>query len=108
MRLTGRFNFRRTFTGKLVLQLEEEVKAHWPLSRTSPTRRRWRDANVMDLTKPELRTLVDLRNRPHFITQPFVPAEEAAPVLSQPALDGFPVAPAAEGASRADGRISKH
>ena len=107
MRLTGRFNFRRTFTGKLVLQLEEEVKAHWPISRTSPTRRRWRDANVMDLTKPELRTLVDLRNRPHFVTQAFVPAEAPAPVLPD-ALDGFPAAPATDGASRTDGRISKH
>ena len=107
MRLTGRFNFRRTFTGKLVLQLEEEVKAYWPASRTSPTRRRWRDANVMDLTKPELRTLVDLRNRPHFVTQPFVPAEEVAPVLPS-ALDGFPVAPATDAALRTDGRISKH
>jgi hypothetical protein len=43
MRLTGRFNLRRTMTGKIVLQVEEEVKARWPFSRNGGLRRRWRD-----------------------------------------------------------------
>ena len=30
MALTGRFSFRKTFTGKCVLQLEEDVRAWWP------------------------------------------------------------------------------
>lgn len=64
MALTGRFNFRKTLTGKIVLQLEEDVKAFWAASRKSPTRRRWRDADVFDLAKPELRPLIDLRMRP--------------------------------------------
>ena len=29
MPLTGRFDFRKTFFGKLVLQVEEDVKAFW-------------------------------------------------------------------------------
>jgi hypothetical protein len=44
--LTGRFSFRKTFTGKCVLQLEEDVRAWWPRKRM---KRRWRDANLMDL-----------------------------------------------------------
>src|SRR5215217_8514411 len=55
--LTGRFNFRKTLTGKVVLQLEEDVKAWWPSRKR--TKRRWRDANLMDLARPELRPLID-------------------------------------------------
>ncbi len=61
--LTGRFTFRRTFTGKIVLQVEEEVRTSWPLSRKRPFRRRWRNATLMDLTATELRPLMDLRMR---------------------------------------------
>ena len=103
MRLTGRFNFRRTFTGKLVLQLEEEVKARWPAYRTAPTRRRWRDANVMDLTKHELRALVDLRSKPQFAPQSHGLADDAPATLAHE----FAVGPGSE-AARPDGRISKH
>ena len=105
MRLTGRFNFRRTLTGKLVLQLEEEVKARWPFSRTAPVRRRWRDANVMDLTKPELRALVDLRTRPQFVPHPLDLANDTPATLGDEfAPPGGPVSPGA----RTEGRISKH
>lgn len=62
--LTGRFTFRRTFTGKIVLQVEEEVRASWPMSRKRPFRRRWRNATLMDLTATELRPLMNLRMRP--------------------------------------------
>ena len=48
MPLTGRFDFRKTFSGKLVLILEEDVRALSPLRKGS-TRRRWRKATVMDL-----------------------------------------------------------
>ena len=61
--LTGRFTFRRTFTGKIVFQVEEEVRASWPMSRKRPFRRRWRNARLMDLTATELRPLMDLRMR---------------------------------------------
>ena len=102
MRLTGRFNFRRTWTGKLVLQVEEEVKARWPASRTAPVRRRWRNADVMDLTKHELRALVDLRGRPQFAAPAYVVPDEAPQSL----MEDFAVAPGLE--PRPDGRISKH
>ena len=54
MPLTGRFDFRKTFSGKLVLILEEDVRALSPLRKGS-TRRRWRNATVMDLVATELR-----------------------------------------------------
>jgi hypothetical protein len=104
MGLTGRFNFRRTFTGKIVLQLEEDVKAPWPLSRRRPTRRRWRDANVLDLAKPELRALIDLRMRPSFqprATPAEADARDEAAELAARALPGVS-SPAGEG------RISTH
>jgi hypothetical protein len=63
MSLTGRFELRRTWTGKIVLQLEDEVRTHWPWSRTAAFHRRWRDAKVMDLSSPEMRPLIDLRRR---------------------------------------------
>lgn len=64
MPLTGKFTFRRSMWGRIVLQVEEEVKSAWLFSRKSPTRRRFRDATLMDLAAPELRTLIDLRHKP--------------------------------------------
>ena len=66
MPLTGRFSLRRTIGGKIVLQVEDEVKRLWPFSRRHPTKKRWRDATLMDLTQPELRPLMDLRYKPGF------------------------------------------
>jgi hypothetical protein len=34
MGLTGRFNFRKTLTGKLVLQVETERRPWWPFGRS--------------------------------------------------------------------------
>jgi hypothetical protein len=64
MPLTGRFMFRRSMMGHIILQIEEDGKAIWPFSRKGPTRRRWRDANLMDLAAPEMRALIDLRHKP--------------------------------------------
>jgi hypothetical protein len=69
MSLTGKFAFRRSLTGKIVLKVEEEVKRPWPLSRTAKSRTRWRDAKMADLTEAEMRTLMDLRNRPQLVPQ---------------------------------------
>lgn len=97
MALTGRFTFRRTWTGKIVLQLEEEVKALWPMSRTSPFRKRWRNATLMDLAAPELRPLMDLRFRPNFLAQYDyqAPQQAAAPqpgaIPRAQGFDGIPV-----------------
>jgi hypothetical protein len=65
--LTGRFNFRRTLTGKLVMRVEEDTPSPWPWSRGA-RRKRWRDAGSMDLAAPELRALVDLRTKPQYPT----------------------------------------
>jgi hypothetical protein len=67
MALTGRFTFRRSFWGRIVLQVEEEKRAFW--SRSKPFKKRWRDANLMDLAAPELRALIDLRYKPQFMAQ---------------------------------------
>lgn len=97
MALTGRFNLRKSFSGKIILQVEEEVKSAWSLfSRQPKLRRRWRDATSMDLPATELRALMDLRNRPRSFVQSFEPtqivrqslrpSESVAPALSAPAL----------------------
>ena len=97
MALTGRFTFRRTFMGKIVLQIEEEVKAMWPMSRKSAYTRRWRNATLMDLASPELRTLMDLRYKPQFMAQyeylsPDASATQPAAAKPAPgAVEGSPV-----------------
>jgi hypothetical protein len=106
MRLTGRFNMRRTLTGKIVLQVEEEGKARWPFSRNRALRRRWRDANVMDLAKPEMRALIDLRNKPQFVPQSYPWTPEEAPASL---MDEFAVEKTVRPAKAAEaGRISTH
>ena len=61
--LTDRFDFRRTVSGKIVLQVEEHVSSFW--SRKGDLKKRWRNATIMDLASTELRGLMDLRMRPH-------------------------------------------
>ncbi|AWN43375.1 hypothetical protein [Methylobacterium durans] len=57
MALTGRFWFRKTWTGKLVL-LVEEKKPRW--FRKGAFRLRWRDAMLLDLAENEMRPLMEL------------------------------------------------
>jgi hypothetical protein len=63
MGLTGKFRFRKTLWGKIVLQIEDEVKPFW--SKAGALKRRWRDATLMDLAAPEMRPLIDMRFKPH-------------------------------------------
>ncbi len=65
MGLTGKFKFRKTLWGKIVLQVEEEVKPFWSRSKPEVRRRRWRDATLMDLAAPEMRHLIDRRFKPY-------------------------------------------
>ena len=82
MALTGRFNLRKSFSGRIILQVEEEVKNLWSLfSRQPKFRKRWRDAKAMDLSAAELRALMDLRNRPRYVTQAFEPTQIVRSVL---------------------------
>ena len=80
MSLTGKFTFRRTMTGKIVLQVEEE-KAGWLARRGAALRRRWRDATLMDMAQPEMRALIDLRFKPRFLPQNHYAAPGAAPAV---------------------------
>ena len=63
MGLTGKFRFRKTLWGKIVIQIEEEVKPFW--SKLGALKPRWRDATLMDLAAPEMRPLIDMRLKPH-------------------------------------------
>ncbi len=83
MALTGRFMFRRSMRGRIILQIEEEVKTSWPFSRKAPTRRRWRDANLMDLAAPEMRTLIDLRHKPRLDLHRYYYAPVDTPVAAE-------------------------
>ena len=102
MSLTGRFTFRRTFWGKIVLQVEEDVQSLWRFWRKDARRLRWRDATLMDLAQVELRPLMDLRYRTLLGRErSSPPAGSQAPVV-RPANDTAPEFAAAE--SRSLGR----
>ena len=103
MSLTGRFNFRRTWTGKIVLQVEDERRSMFGKG----FRKRWRDANVLDLAAPALRRLIDLRLKPQYV--PEAPAAAAPSVVDGMAapIEVMPAVPArAEG--QPSGRIVTH
>ena len=80
--LTGRFWFKRTWGGKLLL-LVEERKPRWRLfRRTDEFRLHWREARFLDFAEPALGALVDLGRlqraeggrarfaRPHIVQTP--------------------------------------
>jgi hypothetical protein len=90
MPLTGKFSFRRSLTGKVILTVEEEVKGIWPLARKGATRRRWRDASLWDLTNPEVRVLLELRDGAKPLAEVQPARRAAAPrETSRPLLDGM-------------------
>ena len=80
MALTGRFNFRRSWFGKLMLEVEDEVKPlFW--SEGKPLKRHWRRATLIDLAQPEMRPLIDLRFQPQFMARtPLRTVEPSHPV----------------------------
>lgn len=86
--LTGRFNLRRTMTGRIVLQVEEEVEPRFAFFGKKARHRRWRDATLMDLAMPEMRALIDLRYKPQFMPQSHYPVPPApAATLVEEARD---------------------
>jgi hypothetical protein len=86
MGLTGRFNLRKTFSGRIIVQVEEEKTSFWSfLAKEPKLRQRWRDATMMDLAAVELRPLMDMRNRTY---APF--SHLATRVLPQPAREPEP------------------
>ena len=61
MALTGRFNFKKTWRGRLSFVVEEECASRW-----GGEKRRWRRGTLADLAEPEMRALVDLRFQRQF------------------------------------------
>ena len=82
MALTGRFNFRRSWFGKLVLEVEEEAKPFFGGDK-KPAKHRWRRATLIDLAQPEMRALIDLRFQPQFMSRSSLrPAELPAGTMA--------------------------
>jgi len=109
MALTGRFNFRKTFTGRIVLQVEEEVRGFWSRMRgTNKLHRRWRDATMMDLAAPELRSLVDLRFRPRYSPQAYEPSPTADWSRVPKQIEAVPAQTIHYDSYQEDGRFSTH
>jgi len=69
MALTGRYQFRKSLVGRVVLQVEEEVPTFWSWFGKRRTKKRWRDATLRDLSAPVLRVLLDWRFKPHLSTR---------------------------------------
>lgn len=105
MALTGKFNLRQTFWGKVVLQVEEEVRPWW--ARGKPPRRRWRDAKVLDLASPALRPLLDLRANPYLV-RAAPAAQRAAPEAAGVPVDGMLAAEREEGRLEIRAQRSTH
>ena len=84
MALTGRFDFRKTLSGRLVLLLEEDVAMFFSRLRKRSTRRRWRRARVMDLAAIKMRQLMDLRVKPNYQAPVRSFVEEAVSMIQSP------------------------
>jgi hypothetical protein len=99
MALTGRFKFRRSWFGKLVLQVEEDFKPFFAGDK-KPVKHRWRRASLIDLAQPEMRALIDLSVQPQFRARTLARPLEMLPAsISRP--DELPsvATPAPHGAS---------
>jgi hypothetical protein len=60
MSLTGRFQFRKSVMGKIILQVEEQRPPRWSFASRGDLRHRWRDARSLDLALPAIRGLIEL------------------------------------------------
>jgi len=96
MGLTGRFDFRKTLSGKLMLLVEEDVATWFALRRKRSTKRRWRRARVLDLAAPEMRHMIDLRLRPSYQA----PQRVNQPSPTEPVLTAVPQAERPSGDAR--------
>jgi hypothetical protein len=74
MPLTGRFNFKKAWRGKLNLVVEEEYRSKW-----AGEKRRWRAASLADLAEPEMRTLIDLRFQRRYGSATNAPSPASSP-----------------------------
>src|SRR4051795_4370832 len=79
MGLPGKFRFRKSLWGRIVLQVEEEVRSFWFRSKPRALKRRWRDATLLDLAAPEMRPLIDMSLKPWARSQSSHVPEMASP-----------------------------
>ncbi|WP_233384645.1 hypothetical protein [Methylobacterium sp. C25] len=91
MALTGRFWFRKTWTGKVVLMVEEK-RPRW-FGGKAAFRLRWRDASLMDFAESALKPLLALEHLHRAAALEATFAASRAP--SAPKFDGRPPAVAA-------------
>jgi hypothetical protein len=106
MALTGRFDFKKTFMGKIVLLVEEEVPSFWSRKGERSLKKRWRNATLMDLTSTELRILMDARHKPYLLVHRLdvermaaVAADNVVPLQHPGMRDVHPPPKSAPGAS---------
>jgi hypothetical protein len=95
MALTGKIDFRKSWFGTLILQVEEEVKPFFSRKK----KRRWRRATLMDLAQPEMRILIDMRSE-----VPIIPRLPLAR-LSTPSASSYPSAGPGSNSARSEGAI---
>ncbi len=100
MALTGKIDFRKSWSGSLVLLVEEDVKAL--LSRK--LKRRWRRATLMDLAQPELRLLIDMRSQPQLEWRTSVRMAPSPP--TSPLPRAFPAGDRAKSGEETDRRVT--
>lgn len=87
--MTGRFNFKKTWLGKLTFVVEEEYQWLW-----GGEKRRWRRATLADLAEPEMRPLVDLRFQRQFNSRAATPLVKADAQATGPLPDTVVTFPA--------------
>ncbi|MDP4002656.1 hypothetical protein [Methylobacterium sp. NEAU K] len=80
MALTGRFWFRRSWTGRLVLLVEEERPRWFGRGTGKP---RWRNARLLDFAEPELRPLMTMEKHQRTAAAPAT-VRNLRPVPSTP------------------------
>jgi hypothetical protein len=105
MALTGRYDFKKTLTGKVVLQVEEEVQSLWSWRGKRPLKKRWRNATLIDLTSTELRMLMDARHKPYLLVHRLdvermaaAAADNVVPLPTNPTREGTSQVNSASGA----------
>ena len=82
MELTGRFWFKRTWGGRLILLVEEKKPRRRVFSKGAPEfKLRWREAKLLDFAHPALSSLVDLgRQQRHGATASRMAGPRLVPV----------------------------
>jgi hypothetical protein len=98
MSLTGRFDLKRTWLGRLALYVEENFQSVWGKEKS-----RWRRATLKDLAEPEMRTLIDLRSQRQFRRHPSIQiATLVQPTPMQDAVMALPRATREESEKRTE------